>query len=100
MTLGPALIVSIQTCAWRGGDCAGAGHGGLTHIIIVFLVVELAAAGNNWCCPGGGWRCAILLFVVYLLCQSESCVNPKRAQCSEDDVPHFPGAMVAVECVE
>jgi hypothetical protein len=62
MILGPVLVVSICTCAWQGGNCASAGHGGLTHIAVVFLIVKLAAAGNDWCCcfcSRGGWSGAV-----------------------------------------
>jgi hypothetical protein len=67
MILGPRLIVSIQSYAWRGGNCASAGQSGLTHIAIVFLIVELAAAGDDGCGARRGRRRAILFFVVCLL---------------------------------
>jgi hypothetical protein len=82
-----------------------AGYGGLTHIAILFFVVELAAAGNRLGYWRGRARAILLLIVCCALVSICPLVKQRRhaamlrPHIQRHDVPHFPGAMVVI-CVE
>jgi hypothetical protein len=68
MNLVPVVsVVSILGLVGRGTSRASAGHGGLTHIIILFFIVELAAAGDGRYL-GRGRRSAALILIVCQIC--------------------------------
>lgn len=53
------------------GNYASAGQRGLTHIVIVFFVLELAAAGDG--CYDGRGRAGTLLFIIWENLSYKSC---------------------------
>jgi hypothetical protein len=79
-----------------------AGYRGLTHIAVFFLVVKLAAAGDRLGYGRGGARAVLFLIVCCVVSLGrvlKVSAAMSRSHTQRHDVPHFPGAMVAV-CVE